>query len=306
MIITLEGLDKQGKTSLANHISKLLNIEIVKFSQPKKEPYIEYMEFLIQREELVICDRFYLGERAYGPVKRGKSELNEWQFRNIEMLLMMRFPLCIFCSTNKSNTVKNFRKDNETYTQEEDIDKIQSLYMKEISNSRLEWIEFNYLEDENYTNIDRQIINWYKQLMRRISHIKSLISLRTLGNYNAKTLILGEISNIDLEQDRYKDINVPFANGPSARILYEAIGGKNVAITNVKKAHMNNSPSIYEEFLLPNLETIICLGNKAYEYIYDNKIRKHINVIRAYHPSYITRGGDTQENYNNIIQGLIV
>src|SRR3989338_4886641 len=98
MMIIIEGIDKSGKSHLAQYLSKTFNLPIFKFSIPKEDPYIEYMSFLLKQTKPCILDRSYLGELIYGPIKRGKSGLNEWQIRNIEGLLLMRSAFYIYAS----------------------------------------------------------------------------------------------------------------------------------------------------------------------------------------------------------------
>lgn len=312
MYIILEGIDKVGKSSLARHINELLGLEIVKFSAPEGDPYIQYMSFLCERKTPAILDRFYLGERVYGPIKRGKSELNEWQTRNIEQLLLMRMPLCIYAYTNPKEIAKNFKKDGEIYLQENDINPILSNYASEIAKSSLKWHQYNYLEDKNYEKIDKIILLWYKYYLYNSTHLIDLIDNRTLGKYNSRTLVMGEVSNIALEQDKYKSINVGFANGPSAEILYGSLPskGKNIALTNFKKAHLDNGPgNIIAELLLPNLRRVVCLGKESYkltqEYCQARGI-KHLQIMLAFHPAYIARGGATLKEYEMQLKELII
>lgn len=308
MFIVLEGIDKQGKSSLARHLAEKTGWEIVKFSKPKGDPYIEYMEFLLNRKEPAILDRYYLGELAYGPVKRGKAGLNTWQVRNIERLLQARNSLNIYCWTDELTTRFNFKNEKEEYLTLDDITPITQHFNDAQDRSRLNWWQFNYLADEQYKTLDGLVLRWLKRTNDNMDVIKSVIDSRMTGSIFSKTLILGEISNVELEQAKYRNVNVGFANGPSAEILYEALGNSNIALSNVKKAHLNNLINLDSELKLPNLEKVICLGNeamKAYEEWIKNYKTKNLIVKKTFHPAYVARGGITQKEYNQIINKLI-
>lgn len=300
MFIILEGIDKQGKTSLANHLSKKLGIPIKKFSKPEGDPYIEYMEFLLETKEPMILDRYYLGELAYGPVKRGKAGLNNWQVRNIEMLLLMRAATYYYCYTDEVTTRANFEKDNEDYAMKEDILPLADAFNKAQHLSRLPWLRFDYRKDPKYKEVDRVIDQWWNNVTRHLDTIKSMIESRAVGNFFAKTLVIGDVSNIGIEQARYREVNVPFANGPSAELIYKSIPSI-VALSNAKKAHSHELVDLKDELSLPFLEKVICLGNearKSFELWENNyKISKRINVMKTFHPAYALRGGMTEKEY---------
>ena len=77
-VIILEGENKTGKTTLANFLKDKYGFKYVKCSQPKRDPYVEYIEIIkkIARSTSdVVIDRFIYGEFVYGPLYRGKSAL---------------------------------------------------------------------------------------------------------------------------------------------------------------------------------------------------------------------------------------
>jgi thymidylate kinase len=312
MLIFIEGCDGTGKTELANHIKQKIGFEIVKFSQPKKEAYIEYMEFLTTRDISAICDRSYLGEEVYGPIKRGKSGLNYWQFRNIEMLASMRSPLAIYCETDEKEIEKTFNTRGENFTKKEEIHQVLEGYHKAISKSMIDWKIYNYLDDPNYEAIDRIIEDWASKKYFANPDDKLLIQSRAIGNFDSKVMLLGDVSNIDLEQDKYKHINVPFANGPSSTVLYAALGAdpNRVIITNVNKLGESQGVDINSElYKLPNVKVIVCLGHNAYNNLlelsktWNNRIG--IKVVKVPHPAYVARGGISQNEYGKLLNEAI-
>ncbi|MBI2005366.1 MAG: hypothetical protein HYS80_01230 [Candidatus Aenigmarchaeota archaeon] len=71
MIITIEGADNTGKTTLAKHLSEVLNFKYVKFSAPEsmESAKAEYFEAIDSGENLVL-DRSWVGEFVYAPLWR--------------------------------------------------------------------------------------------------------------------------------------------------------------------------------------------------------------------------------------------
>lgn len=119
MLVILEGVDGTGKTTLAEAIKRYFYgpVYVVKFSNPKTAEMFqdaayargEYMAAIRvfkaimekQPNAIIICDRFHLGEFAYGPVKRNYPEwlaersleiedemIKELGWDNIKMVLL--------------------------------------------------------------------------------------------------------------------------------------------------------------------------------------------------------------------------
>ena len=308
MLIILEGVDKSGKSSLAKYLSNRLEIPIVKFSAPIEDAYIEYMDFLLNQRMPVIADRFHLGEDVYGPIKRGKSMLNDWKRRNIEEILMMRNPLTIYCETNVGAVSKSFIDDKETFTLQSEILPIIEGFRQVIDKSILEWRVFDYQRDPTYSKISILADEWFNDVQAHSFHLEALRVNRTKGDFYAKVLIIGDQCNGGLEAERYKPCVIPFGNGPSAEKLYKALdlaGFKqwDYALSNVYKWHLDgNVGEIEAELRLPCLEKIICLGNNTHEAVVQSMKEFNvtdIEVRKVFHPSYIARKGLSVEEYAN-------
>jgi thymidylate kinase len=304
MFIVLEGCDKCGKTTLANKLSRRLGIEIVKFSAPTGDPYVEYMDFLLRRGTPAILDRFYLGELVYGPIKRGEARLSTWQRRNIEELLAMRNSLCVYAHTNVEAIAEKFIEDGETFLLESDIVPVLRKYEDSIDSSGLRWHRYNYNDERTMNAIEQHIERWSRVNKDHASTLDWLRYLRTKGGFNAKVLFVGDIVNDFTDPFEYRRFMLPFMNGGSAENLYSAIEEKGYAIkdyalTNATKVHLPPEEQylLWHELLLPNLEYVVCLGNKAYEVVRElqfklkgdkeaDRVFSRIKVISAPHQSH--------------------
>ena len=309
MFIILEGIDKTGKTSLANHLSKKFDLPIIKFSKPKGDPYEEYLNFLLTHKKPAILDRFYLGEEVYGPVKRGKSGLKPWQLRTLENLVMMRNSFNIYSYTNFAEIKENFVKEKEEYATIDDIMKLHQQYYQVIEKSNVGWYNFNYLEDGNYEKIDKLIRDWQTEYKINEHALKAQIDARTIGNFYADTLILGEVCNMNKLKDGDEKTMVPFNYGHSAEFVFKALQNiptNRYAISNVMKVHNGGKVNIKAELELPNLKTIICLGNTCAKAIKDLKLDEIYQVVTIPHPSYFARFQQYDYNkYGNMIYKII-
>lgn len=147
-LVLIEGCDKCGKSTLARELYGRYGVPIVKFSQPKGDPFVEYMEFLQKhgqkRRGHAILDRFYLGELVYGPIKRGGSAISEEQARAIEDYLKTLNAVGIWASNTEENVVSNFRKDGESFLLESEAKAVLSGYEREVAKSSLTWLPYSY------------------------------------------------------------------------------------------------------------------------------------------------------------------
>lgn len=306
MYIILEGIDKTGKTSLAKYLSTKLNLPVQGFSQPKEHPYVEYMRFLLTGPKLVILDRFYLGERAYGPVKRGKSELSDAEIRNIELSLMMANAFCIY-TTAPANTIReNFIKEKENYTTFQDIVPLKNAYQQAMWNSRLKWHKFDYRNDGNYQKILALVKPWYEDMMNQYFRFSELTSTRVIGNPDAKTLLVGDICNTKLKANRDPNLVVPFAFGKSSEYLFKAldiagIDPSTIAITNQVKYHDGRQDIFNEVSGLKNLKKIIYLGKRP-----RTGLPTFVDEITINHPSWAARFQFPIKKYAEILKKEII
>ena len=164
MLICIEGCDKQGKSSLAQHLKEITGFKIIKFSAPKTSAYIEMMEYLLNERGNAILDRAWCGEEVYGPIYRGHGFEN-WQFKVIEEVAKLKRVLPILCQTdNVKGTAKRFEEENETFAQVKHIKKIFKEFDKVTKRSIFTWSKFNFEKDKNYKNIDRLVKTWVKDI----------------------------------------------------------------------------------------------------------------------------------------------
>ena len=102
MLVVLEGTDGAGKSTLARALSEAFIHSdcdggvITLTKGPPDDRHIlaqyetdleKYLPMITSSHDLVICDRWHLGEQIYGPLLRYKNRLNNAQLIHVEMLL---------------------------------------------------------------------------------------------------------------------------------------------------------------------------------------------------------------------------
>lgn len=109
MLIIVEGADGVGKTSLINRIAESIHAEVLHRGPLKRDPIDEYardiQHYRPGRGRTILCDRWHLGEKLYGPLLRGESRLTREVEAHVEKVLQARGALMIVL-TDKVEDVK--------------------------------------------------------------------------------------------------------------------------------------------------------------------------------------------------------
>lgn len=132
-MIILEGSDLSGKSTLAKALQDNYGYEIVKCSQPRPgRAYNEYVQKIIKAEPNTVFDRHFLGELVYGPLKRGKCQLNPMQISDIINLLKEKNCTLIYCNAPMDFIKSKFKERGEDFVTIKEIEKVKLAYEKEL------------------------------------------------------------------------------------------------------------------------------------------------------------------------------
>ena len=119
MLILIEGCDGVGKTSLAHALRERTGGTIIKTRQPTTDCLPFYTAPLADYKAgsgtTVICDRWHLGERVYGPIRRGKCGLSPVAWGAVEAFLTERGAIGVLCVAPLETLIERLDKRGEPY-----------------------------------------------------------------------------------------------------------------------------------------------------------------------------------------------
>lgn len=161
MLVIVEGVDGTGKTTVVDGLKSYFYcpVYIVKFSNPKTAEMFQDAAFARgeysaairvfkailekQPDALIVCDRFYLGEYAYGPVKRNYPEwLAERAFEVedeiIKTLGVDNVKLVILVAKDINIAVERSNRLGEYLTKVKEYDAVNVRYTIAFTKSKLD------------------------------------------------------------------------------------------------------------------------------------------------------------------------
>lgn len=164
-IIIIEGIDGSGKSTLANMIQEAASkkYKVIRTHRgPMKGSVVEeYVAPLleIKDDELLIADRWHIGEMIYGPIYRGISYVDS-VIEHIENILDDLGAVKLVMLTPREIVKERLGSRGEDYLQEEDFDQVFDFY--ESIAQELFWEEIR--EVNEYTPF--QILGWVERSKR--------------------------------------------------------------------------------------------------------------------------------------------
>ena len=137
MLIILDGPDGAGKTTLAtvlaHRIEQTAPNVIVRHCGPLKEPpLVEYIYDLDWYAPgigaNIIYDRHYIGELIYGPIYRGRSQINDQILARIESNLNTKGAVLVHVTGPFDVLAERNRINREDFLLEKDLPKVIEEY----------------------------------------------------------------------------------------------------------------------------------------------------------------------------------
>lgn len=169
MLVVLEGVDGAGKTSLVDRLTEQSSVETrtLHRAQLKRDPEDEYITDLLgtytpNTKELLVCDRWHLGELIYGPLYRGKSAVDSGMLMRIERLLdkLGAFRLNVTCDLN--TLTRRLAVRGEDYLRAGDVAWVRARYIVLAT-------ELGYTElDTTYDDVPKHVID---SILRTARHL---------------------------------------------------------------------------------------------------------------------------------------
>jgi uracil-DNA glycosylase len=313
MHIIIEGTDKCGKSTLALELAKRLYMPVINRLKPKENIFIECIDFFTETESPLIIDRLHLSEQAYGPVKRNGSKFDEREFYLTEMSALMLGTFNIFCHDSLENIEKRCASLKEDFIKGDEIGKVLSNFHSVIENdSILKW--HYYTIGDSIDELAEKIKKHFDEI-RTSQRYRLLSEYRTVGNPEAEYLIYGERYG-----DSLKMPLIPFGNNSPGLFLFKSLRASKlklneIMISNIFKSNylmpdVDDEAAAVEEMKLPNVKKVICLGNESYNETMriatKNNLLGKVEIVKVYHPSYVTQYSDMSlEDYTSLINSAV-
>lgn len=131
-VIILEGIDGSGKSTLAERLMKLSPVRTrILHRGPLEKTVEEELIYPLQTlppDELLICDRWHVGEMIYGPIYRGKSQVEGTYQSIIEELLWDMGAVKVVMSPPFELVAERLEIRGEDYLKPEDAQRVYDFY----------------------------------------------------------------------------------------------------------------------------------------------------------------------------------
>ena len=278
MIVVLEGPDKCGKSTLAAKLRDEHGFTIVKCSVPDKDPYLYFMEKLDEAQGDVVLDRFAYSGMVYGPIYRNKSDLTPGQLRNLELKLMSRNALVIYCYDNVKAIQKRFKTEHETYAKEQDVKRLLDGFALAMLKCRLPVFYHQMQTKRDYTR---------GKHLAQLIHNTRLLDIggfnSAIGNpVNPAVVLVGERRN---QKQPYQEVQQPFDFGPASDYLFEQLEAAKVPLDQV--LIVNSDAKDLQAIIswVGKSSSWVALGNVAADVL----TRLNVAHVKAPHPQYLKR-----------------
>jgi thymidylate kinase len=146
-IIILEGIDGSGKSTLAKKIAEASPLKTTLLHRgPIQHPVkVEYVDplFRVNKNELLIADRWHVGEVIYGPIYRGVSQVEKF-LGSIEEILDHFRAVKVIMSPPLELVKTRLEERGEDYLQPEHVETVYQAY----ENYATQW-GWHVIRDEN-------------------------------------------------------------------------------------------------------------------------------------------------------------
>lgn len=269
-LIVLEGVDGVGKTTLVERLADMLDEDVViKHCGPPKGDILKEYEWTLATQYRpfdvdMVCDRWHVGERVYGPLLRGASKLTPAMVQHIEMFLQSRGAMRLIIDAPLDTVIARFTKRGDDLVTPEQITAIWDWYR-------------DYAVKYDWAVIDSNITDQHlRQIIENAQYLEKQASVLELwpsyvGPRWPRYLFLGDARNGNDAahgRPRYPSAFVPYKD-TSGHFLLKALEEAGVP-------RSYGVANACEDKLVTALWTtlgkplVVTLGHNAFRYVRDN------------------------------------
>jgi thymidylate kinase len=145
--IILEGPDGAGKTTLAQELVRVFNLEYHHEGPPPLDryPIHHYSELITSRRRPTVFDRLHLGETVYGPLLRGSSRISRKELNILDRLTPSPTIICI---PDLDTCLENCSKKEELIKDESQLKSAYDAWLQIVATSGVRYLTFDYERDD--------------------------------------------------------------------------------------------------------------------------------------------------------------
>ncbi len=289
-MIIFEGVDKAGKTTLINELSRhFFDMPIRKFVIPEGDPTYDYIEEMRRIRAPRLYDRFLFGELPYSTVKRPHARyVYNFELTMMELMLNTLPHLVVYCKPGWDVVASRFLAEGDSYIKNlTELRQLYEIYKAMFRNSACNVIEYPHNSVPTILEIARRSViddaPW-----RQYLHWKDY-GMPGIGSINApQYMFIGERYNHNAKHQ------VTFWS-KSGQYLLNCIGRAGIKLTD---CHFTNAISedirqiTLEQIRMVAPKKIICLGDVAWSAVqpYKDILEDDGYVVtKIFHPSYWSR-----------------
>lgn len=275
MLIVLEGVDGAGKTTLTERLLHQFPDAIRLHSGPLKEdPFRAYewrlRDYRPDSSQVIITDRWHVGELIYGPLYRGASKLTAAGARHVEMYLDKLGAHKLVVTADIGTIAYRLRTRGEDFLQDNHVGLVWDFYNE-------------YAVKEGWTRVgsDELLHHITGEARRKRAEARKLWEHKTyIGPAHPKHLLLGDEHGAPQHgRPHYDSAFVPYNDTSGYHLIaaLEDVGLRDYGIANAREEDVF---ALWQRLGRPN---VVALGAEA------EKASRAVPHQTVHHPQYMRR-----------------
>lgn len=261
MLIILEGVDRTGKTTLAEALTEQLDAELRHCEKPERHPLDEYEadldDYVPGVSRSIVYDRHLWGERVWPKIYDRETLYTDAMHHHAEMFLRSRGAIVVHCTAAEDDIITRLRADDDPYPPPEKVGEALELFRRTRRASILPTLTYDF----EFTTLRQMMEDAIAHARFNERWVKDVPTLHWVGDPSPDLLLVG-----DRPGPKYPEHDaIPFRplGGTAGDYLMRTIGrAPYTAITNARRAGDYAVPlgAVWEVMGFPH---VVALGVRA-------------------------------------------
>lgn len=296
-MIIIEGVDKAGKTTLAQTLLLQFGHPVKHFGVPTGDPIPEYIKELEEQDKIAIYDRFLFGEVPYSIVKKRTRYMKYLELRVLDLMLQSRPHLVVYCRPMREAILARIKELGDDYIAAHEAMALYDEYDEMFSAVKTPYVMMYSGKESEYLEITRFIKHLITEdIYKRYFAWKDL-KHPGIGTLSPKYLFVGDKYNYNAPYQ------VTFCS-QSGEYLFRSLDDAGFRMQDCHFTNAFSGPDMITsnliQLLKPNI--IIALGDIAYDALSRCNLEGVDKLIKIQHPSYHKRfQTNSEKDYATIL-----